>query len=393
MKTLPSLMALLLAATLARAAAPVVSNSRASQRAGTKLVDIYYDVSDADGDALTVEIQVSNDNGTTYSVPAFTFTGAVGGGVTSGANRLAVWNAGFDWDGQYSAQTRVKVTAHDGLAPPAGMVYVPLGTFSMGSSNSSNPNEQPIHNVLTNAFFMDRFEVTAALYSNVRTWGVSNGYSIASGTQAGQSHPIVSISWYDMVKWCNARSRKENLAPCYYTDTAQTNEYKTGNVDVTNAMVKWTANGYRLPTEAEWEKAARGGGVQLEYPWGNSISNFNANFYQSGDPFEGAYPQTTPVGYYNGSQIPAGPDMANGYGLYDMAGNVFEWCWDWYGSSYYSDPNAGSNPQGPTTGTGRVSRGGTWGNQPFYLRCAGRDWNYTPSDPYTGLGFRCVKGL
>ena len=92
MKTLPSVLALLMVScTLARAAAPVVSNIRASQRAGTKLVDIYYDVTDADGDALTVEIQVSNDNGTTYAVPAFTFSGAVGGGVTPGANRAAVW--------------------------------------------------------------------------------------------------------------------------------------------------------------------------------------------------------------------------------------------------------------------------------------------------------------
>ena len=162
MKALPSVLALLLVSTLARAAPPVVSNIRASQRAGTKLVEIYYDVLDADGDALTVEVQVSNDNGTTYSVPAFTFTGAVGGGVTPGANRLAVWNAGFDWDGQYSARTRVKVTAHDGLAPPAGMIYVPFATFSMGSNNASFSQEQPIHNVSTNAFFKDRFEVTSA---------------------------------------------------------------------------------------------------------------------------------------------------------------------------------------------------------------------------------------
>ncbi len=389
-----TLLALLLAATLAHAAAPVVSNIRALQRAGTKLVDIYYDVADADGDALTVEIQVSNDNGTTYSVPAFTFTGAVGSGVTPGANRAAVWNAGFDWDGQYSAQTRVKVTAHDGLAPPAGMVYVPLGTFSMGSTAV---NESPIHNVFTDAFFMDRFEVTSALFSNVRTWAASNGYTMSGGTAAGQSHPIVSISWYDMVKWCNARSQKEGLTPCYYTDDAQTLIYKAGNTSITNAQVKWTANGYRLPTEAEWEKAARGGNTQLNYPWGNSLSNFNANYSSSGDPYEGGNPATAPVGYYNGSQIPVGPDMANSYVIYDMSGNVHEWCWDWYGSSYYSDPNAGSNPRGSSPSTYRVIRGGGWGDgagssSSSSMRCAFRGLA-NPLNSGNSFGFRCVRGL
>jgi formylglycine-generating enzyme required for sulfatase activity len=382
--------AVLLAPLALHAAAPVVSSVRASQRPGTKLVDIYYDVADADGDTLTVEIQVSDDNGATYAVPAFTFTGAIGGGVNPGSNRYVVWNAGFDWDGQYSPQTRVRVTAHDGLAPPANMVYVPQGTFSMGGT--VNSNEQPIHNVFTNAFFADRFEVTSALYNNVRTWAVANGYTINSGMAAGSSHPIVNVTWYDVVKWCNARSQKDGLTPCYYTDDAQTVIYKSGNVNVTNAQVKWTANGYRLPTEAEWEKAARGGLVQQGYPWGNSITTGDANYSSSGDPFEGGNPPTTPVGYYNGAQTPTGPNRANGYGLYDVAGNVSEWCWDWYGSSYYSDPNAGTNPQGPTTGSDRVLRGGAWDDTTAFLRCGNRDY-YGPSSINTVCGFRCVRGL
>ena len=100
-----------------------------------------------------------------------------------------------------------------------------------------------------------------------------------------------------------------------------------------------------------------------------------------------------PVGYYNGSETPVDPDMANGYGRYDMAGNVSEWCWDWYGSSYFSDPNAGSNPQGPTTGTTRVLRGGAWNYGPGGLGSAYRDACIPSYSSGNDWGFRCVKGL
>ena len=129
------------------------------------------------------------------------------------------------------------------------------------------------------------------------------------------------------------------------------------------------------------------------YPWGNTVANHQANYYQSGDPFEmgfGSGIGTTPVGYYNGSQTPAGVDMVNGYGLYDIAGNVFQWCWDSYSSTYYADPTAGSDPHGPSTGSNRVQRGGSWGYDTSYLRCALRD-SYPPGNPYDYWGFRCVK--
>lgn len=110
------------------------------------------------------------------------------------------------------------------------------------------------------------------------------------------------------MKWANARSEKEGLVPCYYTDDTQTTVYRTGTVDVQNDWVKWIACGYRLPTEVEWEKAARGGAAGHRYPWSatDAIDHSRANYDSGG---------TTPVGSF----------APNGYGLYDMAGNVWEW--------------------------------------------------------------------
>lgn len=388
------LLLLTLAATGLPAAPPVVSNVTAAQRAGTKLVDIYYTVSDADGDAQNIQVQVSADGGLTYTIPCVTLSGNVGAGVTPGTGRHIVWNAGADWNGQFVENTKVRITAYDGTSPqpPSGMVYIPAGSFQMGDSfNEIGVHTLPVHNVQVGAFFMGRLEVSKELWQDVQLWGAAHGYSILAGSAAAAGHPINGISWYDAVKWCNARSEKEGLTPCYYTDDTQTVIYKNGNSDLTNSKVKWTANGYRLPTEAEWEKAARGGTLGLRYPWGDTINGSQANYLGSGDPFEGASTKTTPVGYYNGGQTPAGVDMANDYGLYDTAGNVYEWCWDHFGSAYYSDETANINPHGPDTGN-RVIRGGAADASSSSLRCANRT-NQFPSSPDNELGFRCVKGL
>ncbi len=395
---------ILLAAALShilalQAAVPVVSNVSAAQRAGSKLVDIHYDVADADGGTLTIGVEVSGDAGASYIIPVTALSGNVGMGIAPGSNKSIVWNAGVDWDGQYVPNAKVRVTAYDGSTPvaPAGMAYIPAGPFQMGDSfYEIGIDTLPLHVVQVDGFFMDKFEVTKELWQSVQAWGAGHGYSINAGNAAGSGHPIQSVTWYDCVKWCNARSEKDGLTPCYCTDDAQTIVYRTGNLDLANTNVRWSANGYRLPTEAEWEKAARGGSLGYRYPWGNSVANHQANYSGSGDPFEGGNPPTTPVGYYNGAQVPAGVDMANGFGLYDMAGNLYEWCWDTYSSGYYGDPTANTNPHGPATATIiRVLRGGSWINSASELRCALRSSsNYNVDyNNYALFGLRCARGL
>lgn len=373
---------------MAQAAPPVVSNIRASQRPGTKLVDVYYDLADADGDLQLIQVAVSADAGLTYGIPCTSLTGAVGGNVTLGTNRHLVWNAGADWNGNWVPQCRVRVTAHDGTTPPAppGMAYIPAGPFQMGDNfNELGPDTRPVHNVQVAAFFIDKTEVTRDLWEQVKAWGNANGYSITGGVWKDLSHPVHSMTWENAIKWCNARSQKEGLTPCYYTNLTQTEVYITGNPGGASIFVKWSANGYRLPTEAEWEKAARGGRTGQRYPWGNSISTTDANYSATGNPWHtGSQPYTSPVGSY----------PANDYGLYDMAGNVNEWCGDWYSSTYYGTSESVNNPVGPPaySGRGRSFRGGaSTGYGPEYCRLANRNSHFYTgdSDPYTG--FRTVR--
>jgi formylglycine-generating enzyme required for sulfatase activity len=384
-------LALLLLPAAARAADPVVSNVTFVQRAGTKLVDITYDVT-ADTPTVFVSLEISSDGGTTFSVPATTVSGAIGAGVAVGTGKIITWNAGVDWSGQYSARMRYKVTATD---PPVGFSLIPAGSFQMGDQSSplvGNSSELPVHSVYVSAFYLGKYEVTKELWDEVRAWGLNNGYTdlaAGNGTNAskGANHPVHSITWYDMVKWCNARSQKEGLAPCY-TVTGAT--YKTGN---SNPVCNWSATGYRLPTEAEWEKAARGGVVAKMFSWGtDTITHSQANYYSSSSY---AYDMSPTGGYHPTYAVggkpyssPVGSFAPNGYGLHDMAGNMWERCWDWYGS--YA---AGSqtNPRGPASGSYRVLRGGRWSGSAGLARCAARG-NDSPAGAPSDSGFRLARG-
>lgn len=290
---------------------------------------------------------------------------------------------------------------------------IPGGEFWMGNSytNLNTPDERPVHAVVICPFYMERYEVSKALWAEVRNWALTNGYSdLGEGVALGEDHPVQSITWFDGVKWCNARSEKDGLEPVYCTNTAQTGVYRVGVLDISNACVRRSANGYRLPLEAEWEKAARGGLYDHFYPWSsyggawsNHIGRSNANYKASGDPFDTtnivADIETTPVGYYNGTQVIDGVmqpiNMTNGYGLYDVAGNVYEWCWDRYDSAYYATYASNAWPadvEGPDVGDARVLRGGSWNDAASGLRAANR-FNNPPSSFAGSFGLRCCRGL
>jgi formylglycine-generating enzyme len=278
-------------------------------------------------------------------------------------------------------------------APP-GMAVIPAGTFQMGDTfNEGEYYELPVHSVYVSAFYMDTREVTLALWNSVAEWSATNGYSYDyPGSGKATNHPVLNIDWYDMVKWCNARSKMEGRTPAYYTDAVLMQIYTNGQSE---PYVNWNA-GYRLPTESEWEKAARGGAAGHRFPWSdtNTISESRANYYadtndysydvslsQGFDPAfdNGDMPYTSPVGSF----------APNGYGLYDMAGNAWEWCWD-YAANYTNGLQI--DPRGPDTGTTRVGRGGNWN---YYATDCRNSYRYGNSPGYSAsnVGFRCAMSV
>lgn len=279
---------------------------------------------------------------------------------------------------------------------PSDMVLIPGGQFLMGDeSGAGDLDEVPRHTVRLDSLFMDRYVVTNQQYADGLNWALSHGLIyVSGGVVYGSGNnvnycdtatapygnqitwngtlfgvvpdkvklPMVRVSWYGAAAYANWRSQMEGRSPCY---------------DTSNWSCNFLSGGYRLPTEAEWEYAARGGLRYAKYPWGTDINGSNANYLKSEDPHEGgSYPWTTPVDYY----------APNGYGMYDMAGNVLQWTNDWYDAVYYS-ASPSVNPRGPVTGSGHVSRGGSWVHREGDLRCANRSVDVWLGR-YDGIGFR-----
>lgn len=327
-------------------------------------------------------------------------------------------------------------------------VQITGGEFEMGDHfgfvDPAHPSDElPVHKVMVNSFNMAIYETTNKQYADYLNSALSNGlievhnnivYSVGGtepyyltnqyaayysiGFTAGTfsvsdfraNHPVVGVMWTGAAAYCNWLSLQKGLEECYNT--------VTGECD-------FTKNGYRMPTEAEWEYAARGGHLSpyYNYPNGNTIDITSVNLPASGDPYESdSYPNTTPVGFYDG-KLKQKTDYnwpgnaatyqtangANAFGLYDMEGNVWEFVNDWYGQNYYST-SIYDNPKGPDSGfimpdgkPYRGMRGGNWYNglvvndvNDGHSRVSNRNPSYyrgpqDPNHPYYHLGFRIAR--
>ena len=301
---------------------------------------------------------------------------------------------------------KYKATAEARLkTPPDNMVFIKGGTFMTGCTaeqdDDCGSNEKPVRQVRLSDYYLGRTEVSRGEFREfIHTtayqttadkegnafglkdgkWGAHEGLNwINIGFPQTDEHPVIGVSWYDAVEYCNWKSQQESLNPCYIINSEK-------------ITCNWSANGYRLPTEAEWEFAARSRGKGYKYAWGNGSpdGNIRDESYKkevsSGFIWEGYndnFVYTSPVGKFEQGDL----------GLADMTGNVWDWCWDWcwdwYDSEYYEN-NPQQNPKGADSGSGRVLRGGSWRDIPSNQRVTCLNGS-SPSFRYGNIGFRLSR--
>ena len=261
--------------------------------------------------------------------------------------------------------------------PDDGFVFVEGGTFSMGST-SGDSDEKPVHNVTLSSFYMSDHELTQAEY--VAVMGTNPSYfksSPASG-EVQENRPVENVSWFDAIYFCNKYSESVGLTPCYKVNgntsvTSWSYTPHNGNSISGTITCNMTADGYRLPTEAEWEYAAKGGNQSNGYTYSGSNSIDSVAWYTSNS---------------DSKTHEVKKKSANELGLFDMSGNVWEWCWDWYASSYSSE--SVTDPCGASSGSSRLGRGGSWSHFATYCRSAYRS-SYNPYRRNYYGGFRLVR--
>ncbi len=294
----------------------------------------------------------------------------------------------------------VMTKVEGGVIIPKDMALIPGGEFIMGDSrDEGDTDEQPPHMVYEPDFYIAKYEVTNEKYKEFCDvtgyyYPLDPGFpDMPNYFLTHPDHPVVNVSWYDAIIFCNWLSERDGLEPCY-------DQF---------FVVDFSKNGYRLPTESEWEKAARGGSEGINFPWGDSyptgsqcnFADANADGITAPEGFviewaeksvDDGYTYTSPIGSY----------PPNGYGLYNMAGNVFEWCYDgyldYYSEDYLSSPYVNPEASYPDV----VMRGGAWAASDWEARCSyrfvdNREWGYSyvgfryVRNPGNGMGKRVLK--
>ncbi len=344
---------------------PQVSNVVAIQRDHVSLVDISYTVFDADGDNLFITIWYSDDGGVTWDNQCQSITGDVGLISQTTANLTATWDVGIDLPDFINNQFALRVYADDSHDLD-DFVYIPPGTFMMGSS----PDEvghyacEDRHRVtLTKAFWMSPYAVTEDFWDEVMDLNPT-----------GSNYPKTNISWNQAVEFCNILSAQRGLAPAYTI--------------IGSGHVSWNrfSNGYRLLTEAEFEYAGRAGST-------TGFSNGPVSSVTCYDPVLALIGRNCGNSDWHSWEV--GSLIPNAWGLYDMHGGVWEFCWDVWsehlGFEAVTDPVTGGYDQ--NTSADRIDRGGCWGSTAQDCRSASRNNFRSPTNIHHQVGFRLARSV
>jgi formylglycine-generating enzyme required for sulfatase activity len=328
--------------TIAQAYTQSIVNVTFRQEGET--VRITYDLKEAqNGQTFNIELYCSTDGGRTYGNALKAVSGDVGEKIIGGYSKTIIWQPMQEnITTLESDKIKFKVTATIKSTMPDNMVFVKGGVFQMGGDDGGS-DEKPIHSVIVNDFYIGKYEVTQ------KEWRAIMGTN-PSHFKDCDNCPVERVSWNDVQEYIKKLNAK-------------------------------TGKNYRLPTEAEWEYAARGGNQSKGYTYSGSNTTDNVAWNH-----ENSYDLGSEHKNYGTNSV--GQKSPNELGIYDMSGNVWEWCSDWYGSDYYKNSSS-NNPKGANSGTYRVLRGGAWDNLPASCRIAFRLSN-APTSRYSIIGFRVV---